>query len=988
MPWNRKPRHRFSTTTGSIDAIIAGMMRLSGTRVSRTDALSVPAVRRGRNMLCSPAALPIEQLSAIYDVVPSALLRQIDPDVANVITLAQTIEDLVFDGIAWWKVTSKDFDRFPVSARHLDVGSVTIQPPKGRTPAPLPAGHDPRSGVVWVDGVETSGTEVIRFDSPNPAVLHHAGREIRRAILLDQAAGMYADDPRPMDYFAPAEDADELEDDEIKEILNEWKVNRKLRATAYVPASMTYHSVDAPAPRDLQLVELQRQASLDIANALGVDPEDLGISTTSRTYSNDVDRRRNRLNDVLNPYMAAVTQRLSMGDVTKRGYTVAFNTTEYLMPNPTERWAVYDTALRIKAMTVEEIRRAERMPPMPEVADDPAPVTAVEPVAGDPALVDTVDQAAELHRRAGHTFSDDGRAAQHFVRLPLTSFSVDRERRIITGEAVPYGEVANQQGFKFRFKAGSLQFGDVTRVKLLKEHDPYQGLGYATHLADVGSVFSTRFKVARGPEQDRALELAEDLVLDGLSVGVDFDIDSDDVTLGRDGVYDINRADLVEVSLTALPAFTNARVTSVAASRNQGATLPDTPDTPDTPGPPDPPATPPPAPPVTPPPVAASTPPGTVTFTAEQVAAMFANGGFGPAATPDVVNPTRVGRVTEPEPYRFSMNQTTNEGRPLLLRNTHEFSSDVFAAFHGDHAARQRCEQWITRQFDATTTTDVTALNPNRQRPDMYVDQRDFQYPIWNAINKGTLADITPFVFPKFSSAATVVAAHVQGTEPVLGDIVATNQTVTPTAISGKFEINREVIDAGGNPQVTQLIWNQMTKGWFEALEAAAVAELDAATPTSLATFTVGGGTNKQTLVAELEAALALLHFVRGGFTMNNMFAQVDLYSALMGAKDTTLRPYFPAIGPMNARGTVATRFGALDINGVIAYPAWALAATGVVAASSYLFDSDAVHGWASAPQRLDFDVQVKSVFMGLWGYKATAISDINGVREVIYDPV
>ena len=34
-----------------------------------------------------------------------------------------------------------------------------------------------------------------------------------------------------------------------------------------------------------------------------------------------------------------------------------------------------------------------------------------------------------------------------------------------------------------------------------------------------------------------------------------------------------------------------------------------------------------------------------------------------------------------------------------------------------------------------------------------------------------------------------------------------------------------------------------------------------------------------------------------------------------------------------------------------------------------------------------DFEYQVKSVDMGVWGYQATACTDITGVRAVAYDP-
>jgi hypothetical protein len=43
------------------------------------------------------------------------------------------------------------------------------------------------------------------------------------------------------------------------------------------------------------------------------------------------------------------------------------------------------------------------------------------------------------------------------------------------------------------------------------------------------------------------------------------------------------------------------------------------------------------------------------------------------------------------------------------------------------------------------------------------------------------------------------------------------------------------------------------------------------------------------------------------------------------------------------------------------------------------------VSGWASAPQRLDFQYRVPYVDLAIWGYKAAAITRIEGVREVIY---
>jgi hypothetical protein len=333
------------------------------TSVNRAEAMSVPAVQHGRNMICSIATLPLVQVDERRHKVDNPLFTQLDPDVPNVVTLAQTIEDLVFDGIAWWEKTAVDVNRFPTAIRRRDPGQVSVHPPDGHVPTPLPSGAAPHGGTVWIDGQETPASRVIRFDSPNPGVLRVGGRPIRRAIALDEVAQLYANDPRPLDYFTPVEGADEPEDDsEILQVLSDWKTARKSRTTAYVPGWLKYNAVDAPSPQELQLVELQRQAWLELANLFGVDGEDFSISTTSRTYANAVDRRRDRINDVLSPYMRAITDRLSMGDVTPPGHLVLFDLDDYMRANPKERAEVYQTYVTMGVMTPADVRAEEGMP--------------------------------------------------------------------------------------------------------------------------------------------------------------------------------------------------------------------------------------------------------------------------------------------------------------------------------------------------------------------------------------------------------------------------------------------------------------------------------------------------------------------------------------------------------------------------------------------------------------------------------------------------
>jgi hypothetical protein len=356
-PWNR------AITMGTI-----------APKVSKEEALQVPAVLRGRNLICgSLAALPLYQIDDQRKRVSSQLLSQIDSDVANVVTLSQTLEDLLFEGIAWWQVKAVGFDDFPVSAKHVDVTAVSMEPPPGFPIHTLPSGQLP-GGYVYVSGEQVPANHVIRFDSPNPPLLVHAARAIRRALKLEQTGDKYAEQPQARGFFTPAEGADPAEDDDIQELLTEWEAARRAHATGYVPAALKYNPLQW-SPADLQLAELKRKATLDIANAMGLDPEDLGLSVDgkSMTYNNAVDRRQDRINECYAPYLRAIEDRLSMTDVTPPGKSVHFDLDGFMKADSKTRWETYSIASGLGALTTEEIRKEENRPTLPATAVRPSP---------------------------------------------------------------------------------------------------------------------------------------------------------------------------------------------------------------------------------------------------------------------------------------------------------------------------------------------------------------------------------------------------------------------------------------------------------------------------------------------------------------------------------------------------------------------------------------------------------------------------------------
>ena len=135
--------------------------------------------------------------------------------------------------------------------------------------------------------------------------------------------------------------------------------------------------------------------------------------------------------------------------------------------------------------------------------------------------------------------------------------------RGLSGVCLLFGPVGNSSAGKTRFLPGSLRLpADMSRVKLLLDHDATDPLGYLTDAEITDEQFVGTFTVADGPRGDLALAQATDKRRDGLSVGCQID------DWRFDGeVVVIKAATLTEVSMVSIPAFTDARITQVRAAR-------------------------------------------------------------------------------------------------------------------------------------------------------------------------------------------------------------------------------------------------------------------------------------------------------------------------------------------------------------------------------------------------------------------------------------
>lgn len=549
----------------------------------------------------------------------------------------------------------------------------------------------------------------------------------------------------------------------------------------------------------------------------------------------------------------------------------------------------------------------------------------------------------------------------HIDNPSSVTFEVDAERRTIRGLVIPYGDVATSKGKRWTFSKDTEFVTD--RTKALVNHDWTQLRGTATLEAAEDGLFGA-VKVGRGAAGDQLLMDAEDGLYDGLSAGLAENVKA---TL-KDGVYHVTYAELPEISLTPLPAFNRARVTSVAASAalNEKETA------------------------MTEQTTAPEAPPefaATLDALNQKVADLSGK----VVSLESIKVPVEAAAtlsVTEEPIYRFGGHEPAPSG--------FDFATDLLAAANGDGAALERVREFTAANLgpEFVTTANVATVNQSVYRPDLFLGQAPVpQSPLFDTFRKGGLSDVTPFFYTKLDRAATTVAVanHVEGTEPALTNLVtAAGATVTPTAVSGRVHVTREVADQGGTPQVSGLVWAEFERSYKISLETKTAA-LIAASDASITALTaaIAAGASGAVAGAAIEAGLIGLQFIPDGSRFTKAFGHVDLYTKLATFENSDGSKRYPIINPQNRDGISGSKYSFIDIAGYRMEPTASLGATSVNASSSYVADPNAVHVWNSGLQRLEkLQEKVEGWDIGCFGYFAGIVYDLTGLRKISYDPV
>lgn len=331
---------------------------------TREEAMSVPTVARGRNIICSSiASIGLEVIDRstgmeIEDGTPR-VIRTPDPRVPGSATYVWTCEDLLFYGYAYWQITELFSDTYRVrSVQRVSPARVTIQTNALAT----------EIEYYMVDGspVPNSGIgSLVVFNGNDEGLLNRAGKTIRTGAELERAAAMYAREPVPSMVLKSNGTA--LPADRIAKLLDAWGVSRRNRSTAFLNADVSMEAVGFD-PEKLQLNQARSYVSTELARALGIPAYYVDAETgSSMTYSNASNQRQSLLDFSLLPMMTSISERLSMPDFVPQSQRVEYDLSDYLRGSDLERANIYKTLNSIvdqngnPAITVEEIRQAEEM---------------------------------------------------------------------------------------------------------------------------------------------------------------------------------------------------------------------------------------------------------------------------------------------------------------------------------------------------------------------------------------------------------------------------------------------------------------------------------------------------------------------------------------------------------------------------------------------------------------------------------------------------
>jgi HK97 family phage portal protein len=332
----------------------------NGVGIDRNFALQVSSVARCRNLVAgviSSIDLGLYKKSTGEKLGSPIWLEQPDQRQPRSVTIAATVDSLMFYAVAYWRVNSLYADDGrPSGFEWVANNRVTYTTNKYGTEV-----QD-----YFLDGqlVPMSGIgSLVTFQSLLPGVLQSASTTIKAAWDVQKAAAVSA--ATPMATTILKNNGADLPESQIQGILAGWNSARRNRSTAYLTSTLSAENIGF-SPKEMGYVDFSQYLATEISRAMNVPSYLISADmNNSMTYQNILDGRKEFVAYSLQPYISAIEDRLSMNDITNSQNQVRFAVDDtFLRVDAKDRLDIIEKMLNLDLIDVDQARSMEQLTPL------------------------------------------------------------------------------------------------------------------------------------------------------------------------------------------------------------------------------------------------------------------------------------------------------------------------------------------------------------------------------------------------------------------------------------------------------------------------------------------------------------------------------------------------------------------------------------------------------------------------------------------------
>jgi len=507
------------------------------------------------------------------------------------------------------------------------------------------------------------------------------------------------------------------------------------------------------------------------------------------------------------------------------------------------------------------------------------------------------------------------------------------ERRTIAGKIAPYdGEIGMTSAGPIVFAKGSITAENTNKVKLLMQHDTGQPVGRMVTMQSTEDGLYASFKISASTRGNDAILLAQEQLMDGLSVGVEV-ISSEP----KKGYLLVTAAKLREVSLVESAAFPSAAVQSIAASQSE-ATEQDKPN-------------------LTESEAAVTTAPETPIEDKAEAAPVV-------EAARAIIRPSAL--------------DSQRVRTPIVNMGTYT-EHKVKAALGNDES-----KLYVTAADDSFATNP--AFNPTQYLSEFITNTR-FPRSAIDACSRGilpstgTTINVPSLVDSNGGLSGVAPTVTVEAEAGAVSDTGMVTQYLSGTVnkYSGMNTLSVELLERTNDPNFFNELTNQLQVAYMNATDAAVISAINATGFTSTGVAATAAGLISYT--AESTANV----YKNSGYFAQNFVGSTGIYNLLLGAVDTTGRPIFNAYQPnpsslANAGGMVSNNSVRGNVLGLDLYVDRFMTA-GVADNSAFILAPEAFTVYESPQAYMSVNVVSNlQVQIAIYGFMATIAKIPNGI--------